>query len=200
MAIDAEAQRLGVVVMVYNLGGFPRSGMDYEKSHLTAKLLTGIPIRFNSFLVCFDDAAWAPIPEVFSHMLSPFLRTRLRSMSGKHYLYFFFFRIVVQGPPNRLYCLVIFYFFSAGSHQQCLYKLIALGVPHFSLPVNGQSKLLVHTHQDLLSFTKLSKDKLVSTISTHTSTINGEGDDKDRKRERAGEDTAIGKFKTRQPE
>jgi hypothetical protein len=89
MALDAEAQKLGVVVVVYNLGGFPSSGMDHEKSRLVAKLLTGIPIRVNSYLLCFDDVAWVNIYDAFSDMVSPFLRIRLRSMSGKHFLIVF---------------------------------------------------------------------------------------------------------------
>ena len=33
-----------------------------------------------------------------------------------------------------------------GSHQECMYQLLALGVPYRDVPVNSRSELLVHNH------------------------------------------------------
>ena len=39
---------------------------------------------------------------------------------------------------------------SAGTHQECLYKLMALGLPYFSLPVTNNSELTVEDHARLI--------------------------------------------------
>jgi hypothetical protein len=77
-----SVQKLGVVSVVYNLGGFPESGMDYEKSRRFSKACRAVPIRFVSLLVCLDDAAWLNAVEVFSLMVNKFLRIRMRSIIG----------------------------------------------------------------------------------------------------------------------
>ena len=50
-----EVQKLGVSNVVYNVGGFPRQGMDYEKSRRFAHLFRSIPVRYNNFYVCLDE-------------------------------------------------------------------------------------------------------------------------------------------------
>jgi hypothetical protein len=79
---DERVQLLGVVNVVYNNGGFPEGGMDYEKSRRLAKLFRGIPIRFDSFYVCLDEKPWQGVVEVFSFMVGKFIRVRMRSIQG----------------------------------------------------------------------------------------------------------------------
>ena len=76
-------QKLGVVNVVYNIGGFPEHGMDYEKSRRLSKIFRGMPIRFDSFLVCLDEAPWQNVVEVFSLMVGKLLRVRMRALLGK---------------------------------------------------------------------------------------------------------------------
>ena len=59
-------QKLGVVNVVYNVGGFPKHGMDYEKSRWLSRLFRAIPLRFNSFYVCLDESAWVTVVETFA--------------------------------------------------------------------------------------------------------------------------------------
>ena len=81
---NEQVQKLGVVNVVYNVGGFPKHGMDYEKSRWLSRLFRAIPIRFNSFYVCLDESAWVTVVETFAVMISRFLRIRLRMIKGTH--------------------------------------------------------------------------------------------------------------------
>jgi hypothetical protein len=79
---EESVQKLGVVNVVYNVGGYPEGGMDYEKSRRLAKVFQAIPIRFDSFFVCLDESPWLNVVEVFSLMVNKFLRIRMRSIVG----------------------------------------------------------------------------------------------------------------------
>ena len=63
---EESVQKLGVVNVVYNVGGFPKHGMDYEKSRRLARLFRAIPVRFDSFYVCLDEGAWVTVVETFA--------------------------------------------------------------------------------------------------------------------------------------
>jgi hypothetical protein len=78
------AQKQGVVSVVYNNGGFPKGGMDYEKSRRTARLFQGIPIRMDSFLVCLDENPWLNVVDAFSVIVSKYVRIRMRTLPGKY--------------------------------------------------------------------------------------------------------------------
>jgi len=79
-----DVQKLGVTNIVYNNGGFPRQGMDYEKSRRISHLFQSIPVRFNNFYVCLDDKPWLTVVETFAVMITRFLRVRLRMIKGTH--------------------------------------------------------------------------------------------------------------------
>ena len=68
--------------MVYNIGGFPDGGMDYEKSRRFSNQIKAIPIRFDSFFVALDIKAWLIVVETFSVMVSKFIRVRMRALQG----------------------------------------------------------------------------------------------------------------------
>jgi hypothetical protein len=81
---DIQSQKLGVIVVVYNLGGFPKGGNDWEKSRRRlSQVVKSMPIRFDAFLPCFDDIIWDAFVRYFSFMVSRFLRVRFRPLSGK---------------------------------------------------------------------------------------------------------------------
>mmetsp|Transcript_1523 Transcript_1523/g.3774 ORF Transcript_1523/g.3774 Transcript_1523/m.3774 type:complete len:349 (-) Transcript_1523:171-1217(-) len=115
---DPMSQKRGVIVVVYNLGGFPKHGNDWEKSRRLAQMLRSLPIRIDAFFVCFDDAMWSTVVEGFSFMVTRFLRVRFRPLSG--------------------------------SRQECYYKLMALGVPYFALPVTATNSMVSETHIKML--------------------------------------------------
>lgn len=77
-----EVQKLGISNVVYNNGGFPRQGMDYEKSRRIAQMMRSAPLRFNNFYVCLDDKPWLTVVETFAIMMTRFLRVRLRMLRG----------------------------------------------------------------------------------------------------------------------
>ena len=66
LSMDEKVQKLGVVNVVYNVGGFPKHGMDYEKSRWLSRLFRAIPLRFNSFYVLLDESAWVTVVETFA--------------------------------------------------------------------------------------------------------------------------------------
>lgn len=111
---DEMCQKRGVVSVVFNNGGFPNGGMDYEKSRRTARLFRALPVRMDSFLVCLDERPWLTVVDAFSVIVSKHLRIRMRALPG--------------------------------TYQECLYKLMALGVPYDSLPVNDANELLIDNH------------------------------------------------------
>ena len=80
---DESVQKLGVVNVVYNIGGFPEGGMDYEKSRRFSSIIKCSPIRFDSFFVALDTKAWMVVVETFSVMVSKYLRVRMRAIQGR---------------------------------------------------------------------------------------------------------------------
>jgi hypothetical protein len=80
---DEVCQKRGVVSVVYNNGGFPKGGMDYEKSRRFGLLVRGIPIRMDSILVCLDESLWLNVVDAFSVIVSKHLRIRMRTLPGK---------------------------------------------------------------------------------------------------------------------
>ena len=79
-----DVQKLGVVNVVYNLGGMPHKGMDYEKSRRLAKLFKAIPVRFCSFYPCIDTKFWAVVVKTFSVIINKFLLLRFKIIKGDH--------------------------------------------------------------------------------------------------------------------
>lgn len=77
-----EVQKLGVSNLVYNNGGFPRQGMDYEKSRRLSYAFQAIPVRYNTFYVCLDDTPWLTVVETFAVLITRYLRVRLRMLRG----------------------------------------------------------------------------------------------------------------------
>ena len=84
---DETVQQLGVVNVVYNNGGFPPGGMDYEKSRRLAQIFRGNPVRFDSFIVCLDDSPWLSVVEAFSFLVGKYIRVRMRAIQGKSYVH-----------------------------------------------------------------------------------------------------------------
>ena len=81
---DEDVQKLGVVNVVYNVGGYVDQSFDYEKSRRVSRIFCAIPLRFASFFVCLDEGAWMTVVDAFSFMISKYLRIRLRVILGDH--------------------------------------------------------------------------------------------------------------------
>lgn len=84
ISYEEHVQKLGIVNLVYNVGGFPKNGMDYEKSRRFSRLMRAVPLRFNSIFVCLDETAWVTVVDTFSVLISRYLRIRLRMIFGNH--------------------------------------------------------------------------------------------------------------------
>ena len=157
---EESVQQLGVINIVYNVGGFPKNGMDYEKSRRLSKVFRGVPVRFNSFLVCIDDSPWLNVVEVFSLMVNKFLRIRMRTIRGKFCRSAQCHRTAMlanaadSNNNNMTFCTHPIFLEtkhmdmhnSAGTHTECLYQLMALGIPYYALPVNEHSELVLTDH------------------------------------------------------
>mmetsp|Transcript_44021 Transcript_44021/g.106748 ORF Transcript_44021/g.106748 Transcript_44021/m.106748 type:complete len:427 (+) Transcript_44021:249-1529(+) len=94
---DEDVQRFGIVNVVYNNGGFPENGMDYEKSRRLARLFKAIPVRFSSFLVCIDEGPWLTVVDTFSIIVDKFIRIRLRAILGSRQECFY--QLMTLGIP-----------------------------------------------------------------------------------------------------
>jgi len=81
---DEDVQKLGIVNVVYNVGGWVENGIDYEKSRRVSRIFRAIPLRFASFFVCLDEGVWMTVVDTFSFMISKYLRIRLRVILGGH--------------------------------------------------------------------------------------------------------------------
>ena len=81
---DEDVQKLGVINVVYNVGGWVEHSFDYEKSRRVSRIFRAIPLRFASFFVCLDEGAWMTVVDAFSFMISKYLRIRLRVILGDH--------------------------------------------------------------------------------------------------------------------
>lgn len=84
LSYNEDVQKLGVVNVVYNLCGFPKEGIDYEKSRRVAGLFKSVPLRFCSFYPCVNTRAWKITIETFSVIISKYLRIRFRVINGDH--------------------------------------------------------------------------------------------------------------------
>lgn len=84
ISASEDVQKLGVANVIYNLGGIPRSGIDYEKSRRLAKMFKAIPVRFCTFYPCIDTKFWEVVVETFSVIINRFLLMRFRIITGDH--------------------------------------------------------------------------------------------------------------------
>ena len=81
---DEDVQKLGVVNVVYNVGGGVEQCFDFEKSRRVSRIFRAKTLRFASFFVCLDEGAWMTVVDAFSFMISKYLRVRLRIILGDH--------------------------------------------------------------------------------------------------------------------
>jgi hypothetical protein len=118
VAVQREQfQKLGFVSVSYQVGaGYPPGGYDYELTRKVGAFVRALPVRFVSIYLCYSSSPWKQVADVISHIMSPILRVRLRSIQG--------------------------------SHQECLYQLMSLGIPIggdcFPVDDDGRSRLDNH--------------------------------------------------------
>jgi hypothetical protein len=110
---NEKSQKLGFVSVSYQVGG-NKIKYDYELTRKVSTLVRVFPVRFVAIYVCYDSSPWKHVADLISHLVSPILRVRLRSVQG--------------------------------SHQECLYQLMSMGIPHDGFPVDneGNSQLQCH--------------------------------------------------------
>jgi hypothetical protein len=107
-------QKVGFVSVSYQVGGYPKGGYDFELTRNVGQLVKVMPMRFVAIYLCYSTSAWARVADLISHLLTPLLRVRLRSIPG--------------------------------SNQECLYKLMALGIPHHSIPLTNEGENILTHH------------------------------------------------------
>uniref|UniRef100_A0A7R9ZJT1 CRAL-TRIO domain-containing protein n=1 Tax=Craspedostauros australis TaxID=1486917 RepID=A0A7R9ZJT1_9STRA len=76
-----DGQRLGIVDVSYHIGQ-RHSSYDCELRRQLIAMTKCIPVRFVSTYICFSSSVWLPIADLISHMVSPTLRMRLRTIHG----------------------------------------------------------------------------------------------------------------------
>jgi hypothetical protein len=103
-----------LVSVSYQVGGYPQGAYDFELTRKISALVRGMPLRFVAIYLCYSASPWVHVADLISHLVSPFMRVRLRSVEG--------------------------------SHQECLYKLMALGLPQRAFPINDEGESLLGNH------------------------------------------------------
>ena len=94
------SQKLGIVSISYQVGGgIPEGGYDYELTRLVSQMVKSAPVRFAAVYVCFNDSMWKVVAEFISHVVSPILRVRLRSIQGSHQEVHY--KLMALGIPNQ---------------------------------------------------------------------------------------------------
>ena len=117
---------------VYNNGGYPKGGMDYEKSRRFAQIIQGIPLRLDSFFVCLDDAPWLRVVETFSIIVDKFVRVRMRALQGMSFCYgsdvsrCFYFSLFAKVAGHITFLLNQLGFFSLPRAQKVLIKNVGI--------------------------------------------------------------------------
>jgi hypothetical protein len=81
---DERSQKVGYVSVSYNVGGYPSGGYDFELTRNVGQLVKAMPVRFCGIYMCFSSSAWKPVADLISHVVTPLLRVRLRSIQGSH--------------------------------------------------------------------------------------------------------------------
>jgi hypothetical protein len=78
-----KVQKLGVVSISYQVGGYPEGGYDFELTRKVSTLIKVVPVRFVAIYLCYSETPWQRVADLISHMVSPILRVRLRSIQGE---------------------------------------------------------------------------------------------------------------------
>ena len=81
---EEKYQKIGFLSVSYNVGGYPPGGYDFEMTRNVSQLVKAVPVRFCGIYFCFSNSAWKQVAELISHLVSPLLRVRLRSVEGSH--------------------------------------------------------------------------------------------------------------------
>jgi hypothetical protein len=169
--IESEkVQKLGVVSISYQVGGYPEGGYDFELTRKVSSLVKVIPLRFVAIYVCYSETPWQRVADLISHMVSPILRVRLRSIQGE--IYFRRSTADQARPASTIvdyiqsFSLLLRHGCRAGSHQECLYKLLALGVPDRAIPISSQGESLLSYHLHWIEERRQIEAAATSTTST----------------------------------
>jgi len=75
-------QRLGIISVSYQVGHKYQGGYDYELTRKVSTLVRALPMRFVAIYLCYSSTPWRRVADLISHLVSPFLRVRLRSVQG----------------------------------------------------------------------------------------------------------------------
>lgn len=81
------------------MGGYPPGGYDFELTRNVSQLVKAMPVRFCGIYICFSSSAWKPVADLISHLLSPLLRVRLRSIQGSYQECLY--QLCALGIPNH---------------------------------------------------------------------------------------------------
>ena len=80
---EESVQKLGVISISYQVGGgYVEGGHDYELTRNISTIVRSVPLRIVAIYVCYTDTLYQRFADLISHMVSPFLRVRLRSIQG----------------------------------------------------------------------------------------------------------------------
>jgi hypothetical protein len=166
---DEEAQRKGLVLIIYNVGTFRMDEIDSDLMTHGVNYSASLPMRCVAVHYCFNDPRLLPVSSLFKLFLTKNARLRFRVHSGKSRN-----GLSQAGIPlftqtdSGLTCS------SQGSYLECQYELAAFGIPRKILPVNDDGDLVLTAEFFKLIIEKRKETELESVRSTngqHTSLI-----------------------------
>lgn len=80
---NEESLKGGLVVLSHHLDGFPENGVDYEYVRKQNKQFVFLPVRPVAVYFLVNNGVWEPVIEFTNLVLTPLVRVRARSISGK---------------------------------------------------------------------------------------------------------------------
>jgi len=119
---DEEMQRKGIVIISYLLdGSYPKGGVDYEYVRRQNQNFNSIPARVVALYFLVGNYGG-----IWNKLVD--------------------FTTLVVSPLLRLRARAIH-----GTYQECLYKLMCLGIPLGALPATEEGEMKVEDHAKMLS-------------------------------------------------
>lgn len=80
---EPDANRKGLVAVLYNIGLGAKSGLLSDVSWKLPKVNEGLPVRVAAVHICYDKADWKPIDSILKLAFNTFAKVRIRTYYGE---------------------------------------------------------------------------------------------------------------------
>ena len=133
--------KAGMVIVGYEIGDYVP--IDFELPRQLVHLGRCMPIRFAANHSCYNDTLMQKLADFVVHAVSSFVRLRLRIHCGT---------LIVADIDFFESDWSPYHFSPSGSHQECRYRLLTVGVPVRYLPITLDGELVMDNHRLWLNY------------------------------------------------